>query len=52
MNEQEKTYRTLGNVGGISVAMGIVMIVTGLFSGIMTIINGARIFRQRNKLVF
>ena len=38
----EKTYKLMGQVGGDTLALGIIVLVTGVVTGILTIVNGAR----------
>lgn len=49
---QEKSYKTLKSVGGGSIALGIVMIITGLVCGIITIINGGRLLSVKSDRLF
>lgn len=47
----EKIYKTMGSTGAISLASGIVILVTGLAAGILLIINGARLLKSRSKVL-
>ena len=38
----EKTYKLMGRVGGGTLALGIIVLVTGVVTGILTIVNGDR----------
>lgn len=51
MNEQEKMYKTMGRAGMSSVIIGIVMIVTGVTAGVLTIINGARLLKRKGNVL-
>lgn len=42
MNENERIYKGLGRIGGFGIAMGVIMLVTGVTIGVLAIINGAR----------
>lgn len=48
----EKVFRTMGSIGGGSIAMGAVLLVTGITVGVLMIINGARLLRQRAEITF
>ena len=48
----EKAYKTMTSAGAGNIALGIVMIVAGLVSGIITIVNGARLLKNRNGITF
>lgn len=49
---QEKTFKTIKTVGGGSIALGIVVVVTGLVCGILMIVNGARLLREKSDRLF
>ena len=42
----EKIYKTMASSGAGSLALGIVVLVTGLVTGILMIVNGARLLRK------
>ena len=48
----EKLYRSLTMSGAGSIAVGIVVVVTGLAAGIVAIVNGARILINRKNITF
>lgn len=48
----EKVYKTMGNVGGANIALGIIMLVTGITAGILTIVSGARLLANRKNIIF
>lgn len=48
----EKVYKTMNVTGGTNIALGIVMIVAGLSLGILTIVNGARLLRNKSGIMF
>ena len=48
----EKTYKTMGVTGVASIAIGIVMIVVGVATGIVAIVSGARLLNDRKGLTF
>ena len=47
----EKIYKTMGNTGVGSLVLGIVILVTGVVSGVMMIINGARLLKQKSDIL-
>lgn len=48
----EKTYKTMKAVGGGSIALGIVVLVTGIVSGILMVVNGARLLKAKREITF
>ena len=48
----EKTYKLMGRVGGGTLALGIIVLVTGVVTGILTIVNGARLLKEKSGLMF
>lgn len=48
----EKLYRAISNGGAVSLVLGIVVIVTGIATGILMIINGAKILKQKHQITF
>ena len=48
----EKIYNMMGTIGGSSIAMGVIVLVVGAATGIMMIINGARLLGKRGEITF
>ncbi|MCU6746406.1 MULTISPECIES: hypothetical protein [Lachnospiraceae] len=48
----EKAYRTMRSTGAGNIALGIIVMVTGIAAGILAIINGARLLRDKKKITF
>ena len=48
----EKVYKTMGHTGGGTLALGICVLVTGIVSGILLIVNGAKLLKNRERLMF
>lgn len=48
----ERAYKTMTSAGAMNIAMGIVVICVGLATGIISVINGARLMMHRNELTF
>lgn len=49
---EEKAFKSMGLIGAGSIAIGIVVLVTGIVTGILGIIGGARLLRNRKELTF
>ncbi|MCM1259082.1 MAG: hypothetical protein NC307_14700 [Roseburia sp.] len=48
---EEKLYKTLGSTGAASLAIGVCVLVTGVASGILLIVNGGRLLKSRKKVL-
>lgn len=48
----EKAYKAMGNAGAANLAIGIVLIVTGIASGVILLISGAKLFKAKRGLTF
>lgn len=48
----EKVYKTMRNAGAMNIAVGIIITVTGLTVGIMSIINGAILLKRKSEITF
>lgn len=48
----EKAYKTMKGAGAGNIALGVIMIVAGVATGILAIINGARLLKNKNELIF
>lgn len=49
---EEKVYKTMGSTGAASLAVGICVLAGGITAGILLIVNGARLLKNRSKIVF
>ena len=47
----EKIYKTMASSGAGILALGIVVLVTGLVTGILMIVNGARLLRRKSEIL-
>lgn len=47
----EKIYKIMASSGAGSLALGIVVLVTGLVTGILMIVNGARLLRRKSEIL-
>ena len=50
MTMNEKLYKTMSSTGACSLAVGIIILATGITAGIMMIINGASASPIRSRL--
>lgn len=48
----EKIYKTMARCGAGSVALGIVILVTGIISGILMLVSGARLLKRKSEITF
>lgn len=48
----EKAFKTMGNVGAANLAIGITLAVMGVASGVILIISGAKLFKEKRGLTF
>ena len=48
----EKAYKTMTASGSIGLVVGVIMIVTGVAAGILSIVGGARLLKNRNVITF
>lgn len=48
----EKIYKTMRGAGAWNIALGVVLLVIGIASGILMIINGAKLLSDKSKILF
>ena len=48
----EKVYKTMRNSGAVSIALGVIILVSGLIIGILSIVNGALLLKRKNDITF
>lgn len=48
----EKAYKTMSQTGAGSIVIGIITIVTGVTAGIIAIVNGARLLKNKSEITF
>ncbi len=48
----EKAYKTMTSSSVMNITVGIIMIVAGLTAGIITVVNGARLLKDRHEMTF
>ena len=49
---EEKIYKTMGRSGALSIVLGVVAVVTGVASGGLLLISGARLLADKSKILF
>ncbi len=48
----EKAYKTMAGVGAGNLVLGIILRVVGITSGILMIVNGGRLLKNKSDLTF
>lgn len=48
----EKIYKTMGRIGGGNIAMGVVLVVVGIVTGVLMIVSGAGLLKRRGEIMF
>ena len=48
----EKTYRIMKSIGEGSIALGVIVLVTGIAAGVLSIVNGARLLKNNKEIMF
>jgi hypothetical protein len=48
----EKLYNKVGRIGGGTLVLGIITLVTGTVTGILLIVNGARLIKSKGEIMF
>ena len=49
---EEKVYKVMGGAGAANLALGVVLLVTGIVSGTLMLIAGAKLLAGRNRILF
>lgn len=49
---EEKVYKTMGRTGAWNIAIGVVLIIVGLAAGVLSIINGAKLIKNKSGIIF
>ena len=47
----EKVYKTIGFSGAANLALGICILITGITSGILLILNGAKLLKSKKEIL-
>ena len=49
---QEKVYKVMGSTGATTLVLGICILVGGIVSGILLIVNGGRLLKNKGNVTF
>ena len=47
----EKIYKTMARSGACNLAVGIVVLVTGVTAGVLMIVNGANLLKKKSEIL-
>ena len=48
----ERIYKTMRNIGGANIAVGVVFISVGLIAGTVSIVTGAVLLKRKSEITF
>lgn len=48
----EKVYKSMKSAGASSIALGVIMIVLGITIGILMVVNGAKLLKNKSGITF
>lgn len=48
----EKTYKAMRNAGAANIAIGVICIVVGVASGVILLVSGGGLLKEKKKLTF
>lgn len=49
---EEKIYKTMGSTGAANLIIGICILAGGIAAGVLLIINGARLLKNKGRIIF
>lgn len=49
---EEKVYKTMSGSGAFNIAIGVVLLVVGIASGVLMIVSGAKLLSAKSKILF
>ncbi len=49
---EEKVYKTMNGAGALNVVLGVIALVTGIATGVLLIISGAKLLTRKSNLMF
>ena len=44
----ERTYKAMSRIGGGNIAVGVIVLIVGITTGILMIVNGARLLKEKS----
>lgn len=48
----ERAFKTMTSAGASNIVLGIIMVTVGITTGVITIVNGARLLKHRGEITF
>lgn len=48
----EKVYKTMRNAGACNITIGVIVLVTGVVVGIMSIVSGGILLKRKSEITF
>lgn len=48
----EKAYKTMGITGAANISIGIIVMVVGIAAGVIALVSGARLLKNREGMMF
>ena len=48
----EKVYKTMARCGAGNIALGIVVLISGVAAGILVLINGIKLLKRKSEITF
>ena len=48
----EKVYKTMAVTGAGDIALGVIMLVSGIACGIVAIVSGAKLLKRKSDIIF
>lgn len=48
----ERVYKAMSRFGGGSIAMGVIVMVVGITTGVLMIVGGARMLKEKSNIMF
>lgn len=48
----EEAYKTMGRAGAANIAIGVILLVMGIVTGIVSIVAGAALLKNKSKILF
>ena len=48
----EKVYKTMAVTGAGTIALGVIMLVSGIACGIVAIVSGAKLLKRKSDIIF
>lgn len=49
---EEKLYKTMGSTGAANIVLGILTLTFGVVTGVLLLVNGARLLAGKSKIMF